>query len=253
MLAEQRLSQILEIIKQNDFAEVEELALLLNVSTMTIRRDLQKLDDRGLVQRRHGGAAALSIMKNEQSYSDKKASNLREKESIANAAEEFVKDGDSIYLDGGTTVLHTARKLKSKKNLTVVTSDLMTALELSETDIELILIGGRLQAATKTTGGVLAVEMLKKLRLTTAFIGTSSVNRDFDLFTPTPEKSCLKRTAMEISQRCYLLADSGKFFSQSLHCWGAMSDFTGVITDRVFSAAEKKLIKQKKIAVISSL
>lgn len=253
MLTDQRLSKILEIIKQNEFAKVEELASMLNVSTMTIRRDLQRLNDQGLLLRRHGGATALSVSYDEQSYLDKEMANPEGKGKIAQTAVALVKNGDTIFLDSGTTTMHIAKQLRSRKDLTVITNDVVIALELSETDVQLIMLGGIMQSSTKTIISSMAIEMLQKFRVTTAFIGTSSVNREFDLFTPTMDKAYLKPVAIQIAQTAYLVVDSTKFYAQSLYKWGSLSDFDGVITDKDFTAAERKQAEQLKIKIISAL
>ena len=253
MLVDQRLSRIFEIIKQNEFAEVDELASQLNVSTMTIRRDLKKLNDQGLILRRHGGASTISIMYDEQHYTDKQVANPEGKAKIAQTAMALVKNGDTIYLDGGTTSMHIAKLLPERKDLTVITNDIMIALELSETDVQLILLGGTVQSSTKTLGSPLAVEVLRKFMVNTAFIGTSTVNQDFDVFTPTLEKSYLKRTAMDIAQKTYLVVDSTKFFSQSLYKWGTLSEFSGIITDKYLSVDERKLVHKSNVKIISAL
>lgn len=250
MIADQRLNQILQIAAKQEFVEVDDLANRLNVSQMTIRRDLQRLSEMGLIQRRHGGAILSSSIKEEKDYSVKKALNQESKKRLATAALNFINDNDILYLDGSTTIFELACLLDPSQHLTVITNDLSTARELLGKDIYTILVGGVLQKSTQTTMGTTASEFLKQFSVTTAFIGATAVDQNFDVMSPTIEKAILKRTAMQIAQKSILLADNSKFFGYSLNRFANLSDFSATITDKSFLESDLKRLESRFINII---
>ena len=114
---------------------IAELAEELQVSEATVRRDLSSLEGRGCAQRVHGGAIRIDDRRPEPLFHEKTSHHAADKERIAECALTLIEDGDSIYLDGGSTVLALARKLNSRRYLTIVTNSLMAAAELMETKI----------------------------------------------------------------------------------------------------------------------
>lgn len=250
MIADQRLDQILQIASKTEFVEVDDLANRLNVSQMTIRRDLQRLSELGLMQRRHGGAVISSSIREEKDYVTKKALNLGSKKRLATAALSFINDNDILYLDGGTTTFELASLLDSAQHLTVITNDISAAKELLSKDISTIMVGGALQKSTQTSMGSTAAEFLKQFSVTTAFIGTTAVGHNFDVMCPTIEKAILKRTAMQIAQKSILLADNSKFFGYSLNRFANLSDFSTTITDKSFLEADMKRLEACFINIV---
>lgn len=250
MLAEQRLENIMQIIKNQGFAEVDKLAGSLNVSEMTIRRDLQKLSEMGLILRKHGGASLLSSVQVENDYALKKSRNQEDKKKIAAKALSYIHNGDAVYLDGGTTTFEIASQLYLFKNLTVVTNDIVIAAELAKTDVEIIMVGGSIQKKTKTIIGQYAIDFIKQFHVTSVFLGTSSINQNFDVFSPTIEKAVLKKAVLGIAEQSFLVADASKFYGYSLNRFGNLYDFTGVITNMEFSDSECKKISNLKINMI---
>lgn len=251
MIADQRLNQILQIANKQEFVEVDDLATRLNVSQMTIRRDLQRLSDLGLMQRRYGGAVLCNAAREEKDYSTKKTLNQESKKRLATVALNYVNPNDILYLDGGTTTFELAGLLDPSLNLTVLTNDISIARELLIRDVATILVGGILQKSTQTSMGALAVEFLKQFSVTTAFMGTNAIGHDFDTMSPTMDKACLKRTAMQIAQKSILLADNSKFYGYSLNRFANLADFSAVITNKNFSEAELKRMEALFIHVVS--
>lgn len=250
MIADQRLNQILQIANKQEFVEVDDLASRLKVSQMTIRRDLQRLSEMGLVQRRYGGAVINSSVREEKDYTTKKALNLESKKKLASAALNYINDNDILYLDGGTTTFELAGLLDPFQNLTVITNDIATARELLGKDIYTILVGGVLQKSTETSMGTIASEFLKQFSVTTAFIGTTAVGHDFDVMSPTIEKAILKKTAMKIAHKSVLLADNSKFFGYSLNRFANLADFSVIITDKVFQDTDMKRLESHFINIV---
>ena len=137
MMAERQI-KILNMIQEDGSVQAQELATKLNVSTMTIRRDLERLQKEGLIERCHGGA----VSKTEVAYADKSVKNHGQKERIAEKCVEFIREGTTVYLDAGTTTYEIAKRIMDKENMTVITNDLEIALLMKNSRAELILCGG---------------------------------------------------------------------------------------------------------------
>lgn len=250
MLAEQRHTMILKMVNSSGAISISELADTLNVSAMTVRRDLAKLDDMGLLERTHGGAVPLHVLHGEEAYDAKVTLNHEAKKRIAAAAIKLIKEGDTVYLDAGTTTHEMARLMKGMKNMTVVTNDLRIACHLLDSEVKLIISGGDVDSVTGSTLGFLSEETLKQLRVDVSFLGASSIDDDFNLLTPSKEKASFKRATLNLANKAYLVVDESKFHSQALYKIMNASYFTAVITNKQFSENEKKVIGSKGIEVV---
>src|SRR6266699_512415 len=131
MIAQERRQRIFEDIETSGVASVRELAQRFEVSGITIMRDLQEMEQQGLIRRVHGGAISVRGASYEPPFIAREAHHSAEKQRIAARAVELINDGDSLILDVGTTTLEIARALKGKRNLTVLVTNLRVALELA--------------------------------------------------------------------------------------------------------------------------
>ena len=170
-LAPKRLEQLRRVLRQNQVVRIEELCDQLRVSAATIRRDLDVLEKLGEVRRVHGGAVSVDSRLEEPLFDDKTSLAAREKHRIAQAALRYIQPNDTIYLDGGSTVLELARLLKERTNLTVVTNSLRAAIELASWGPRLILVGGDLRRLSQTVVGPLTRLMLNQIHIDRAFMG----------------------------------------------------------------------------------
>jgi DeoR family fructose operon transcriptional repressor len=246
MLPSERYACIAEIIRQNGSVAVETLAKELGVSVMTIRRDLAKLDQEGLIERCYGGA----VIRKETNYQEKKSLHAEEKKKIAQKAIEFVRDGDIVFLDAGTTVYEIAKLLPTKKDITAITTDLEIAYFLNQTDVETVICGGQIQKSTGSTIGVFVNMMIKDLYVNTAFFGAQSIDENFNILTPTAEKAVMKRTICEHANSRFLVVDRSKFYRQALMRVNNLSAYDGVITDKVFNAEEQEKLDRLGVHII---
>jgi DeoR/GlpR family transcriptional regulator of sugar metabolism len=253
MLAEERLTKIVMILKERGFAQVEYLAQILQVSDMTIRRDLGKCQQRGLVRRCHGGAMLISVNRQEISYEDKCREHQSIKKSIAEAAAALVKEGMAVFLDAGTTTFEIAQRIKRIPHLTIVTNDVYIVHALLAFEPELIFIGGSIQKRTGSAVGGFAEQMVKSMHFDVSFFGAHSINEHFDVMTPTLEKLFLKNQLFDNSGKNYIAADHSKFNKTALYRIDSLGDYTGVITDYRFSAEEQRLVEQKQIRILPVL
>jgi len=210
MLTEERKSTILELLRTQGVVKSQELIQLLNASESTIRRDLQELEESGLLVRVHGGAKKLHALNYEQDMTEKANKNIQEKRLVAKYAASLVADGDVIYLDAGTSTFEMLPFLKNR-NITVVTNSIYHASHLTDLKIPTIVIGGTIKISTKAIVGSFSIEQLQHYRFNKAFLGMNGIHSKFGFTTPDTEEALMKRVAMEQSALNYVLADSSKF------------------------------------------
>ncbi len=255
MLAQERIERILELINDQGFVKVEELAQQFGVSEMTVRRDLEKCRKSGAIVRLHGGASLKSENEHEQHYDAKSNTNQQSKRNIANYCAALVREGSTVFLDTGTTTYQIAERLCRIRDLTIVTNDILIAGMLfrraSHTGVRIIVIGGEMQEGTGSTLGPFAERMLSEIRVDISFIGAASIDTDYNIMTPTIEKAFLKRLATGISGKSYLVADASKFSRRAMVRINNLSDYTAVVTDKIFTPEEQKGIREKRINIIS--
>lgn len=245
MLPIERRNKLMQVLREKGAAKTEELASLLQVSEMTVRRDLAYCEKIGLLQRCHGGAKINRQTILEVAYEQKMTSGIDIKRKIAKAAAALVRPGMTVYLDAGTTTFCIAEELAQLDPLTVITNDLKIALRLLDAPAELIVLGGSVQKRTGSMLGSETIRQLRELRASIAFIGAASIDGQLYTLTPTGEKVALKRSIHSIAQTCYLVSDASKFQKSSLHVIDHLSDFDGIITNAVFSEQEKKMLGKK--------
>lgn len=246
MIATERQNFILSKIKQEGGVSVERLAKELDVSLMTIRRDLQHLSEEGWIERCHGGA----IAKQEVPYKTKINEQGEEKQRIAQKAVSYINEGDCIFLDAGTTNLYLAKELKRFQKLTVVTNDLEIGHLVNQYNFEVIICGGWIQKDTVCMVGMITNNTLHGLKMDVAFLGAASIDENFDVLTPTEEKAVYKRMAVANSSYSYLVVDSTKFNRKAMRRINNLKDYTGVITTYSFDEEEIARAEKKNIHMI---
>ncbi|WP_453996078.1 DeoR/GlpR family DNA-binding transcription regulator [Bacillus nitroreducens] len=210
MLTPERHQLILALLRENGVVKLQELIERTNSSESTIRRDLVQLENENKLKRVHGGASLIHGSQLEPSYLEKTAKNIVEKQSIAKYASELIQDGDSIYLDAGTTTQELIPYL-DHDGLTVVTNGVNLIEPLLEKGIKTYLIGGVLKPSTKALIGSRALSSLNLYRFDKCFLGVNGIDLKYGYTTPDPEEALIKQTAMGLAKETYILADHTKF------------------------------------------
>lgn len=231
MLPAERHNEIIAILKRDGKILVDEVAESLGVSPMTIRRDLQQLEKECLLSRTHGGAVIGNKLTQEIPYSQKKEENTLAKERISLEAINLIEDGHTIILDAGTTTMAIAKKLNKFNNLTVMTNDLMIAFYLSQQGISVYSSGGEIQKDTGACIGARAQKFFEEVYADIVFIGTSSLNADAGITTPSMDKAELKKKMLAAGEKKVLVADSSKFNKKSFAKVADIQHLDLVITD----------------------
>jgi DeoR/GlpR family transcriptional regulator of sugar metabolism len=237
MFAEERHLRILEVIREAGKATVAELSEALGVSPVTVRRDLEKLEEKELLLRTHGGAIAVGTnvgeLAREKSFSEKAEALAAEKERIAEAAARLVSDGESVLLTAGTTNMMLAKKLAAKKRLKIVTNAANIAIEIgARTDFEVILIGGKLRPKSFALVGPLAENMLASIRVDKLFLGVDGLDLAEGLTTPNLSEASMDRRMISIAREVIVVADHSKFGTVYFSHVAPLDAVHAVITDK---------------------
>jgi len=209
-LAPKRREHIRLLVRESGIARVEDLRRELKVSVATVRRDLEVLEEEGLVRRVHGGAVSMESRLEEAVFDDKTNQFSREKRAIAEKAYKLIGQEESLFLDGGSTTLCLARLLKERNDLTVVTNSLRAAAELADSGPRVILTGGELRRISQTMVGPLTSAVLGQVRVDKAFMGTMGFCIKNGLTTTDPNEAFVKSLVADQATQVVLLADSSK-------------------------------------------
>ncbi len=250
-LAPKRLERLRRIVRQSRVVRVEDLTSRLKVSTATVRRDLDRLEELGEIRRVHGGAVGIESRLEEPLFDDKASIAPREKRRIAQAALRYIKPEHTIYLDGGSTVLELARLVRDRTSLTVVTNSLRAALELAGRGPRLILVGGELRRLSQTLVGPLTRLVLENLNVDIAFMGTIGVTPAEGLTTTDPAEAFTKELVLDHARRVILLADSGKAGKVSFARAGRLSKIDVWITDRLVDRRLCEELRRENVEVLT--
>lgn len=250
MIPAQREAQILELLQEQGSVTVEELSTRFAVSEMTARRDLDRLEEKGLAERRHGGAMLPGRLVGEEPYIAKAATHIEEKRRIALAALEFIRDQDTLILDSGTTTHEMVAFLDRRHGLTVATNDLAIALAASRAGIVTYMAGGLIQPEIGSAVGEGARAFLERLAVDVAFIGVASVSRDGFICTTSLEKAVVKTAMMKAARKTVLLADASKFGSASFVKICPLTEFDAIVTDRIIPAPERAILTKASVTLV---
>ena len=253
-LAAARLRNLQQILAVRRAVRVDELSDELGVSPATIRRDLADLDAQGLARRVHGGAVSVSSAGRleEPLFDDKAAHAAAEKQRIAEAARDFVGADDSLFLDGGSTVLRLARLLTDLTDVTVLTNSLHVAKRFAAAGPRLIMTGGEFRRLSQTFVGSMTHPLIDKLHVDKAFMGTIGLTAEAGMTTTDPREAHTKERVMTHASQVILLADSSKIGKVSFARFGDLDRVDVLITNRGAPEGELKELRNRGIKVIEA-
>jgi DeoR family transcriptional regulator of aga operon len=250
MAAEERFGTLLDLIRQNGMAGLSELAAELGVSVNTVRRDLDKLQEQGLVQRIRGGAVYTKPPELELPIEVRLHEHADRKRLIAAAAAGLIREGEIILLDVGSTNLCLARQLGTLERITVVTNSLCVMSELHKhVGINLVALGGQLYHRESYFEPVLE-QVLGQVRVDKLFLGISSVEAEYGLSEIYPAEVPLKRAFMQVSRKCIVLADGSKIGRASHFHVCPVAEADVLITDPSADPVELEKLEQAGLQVL---
>lgn len=246
----ERHQHIIELIKKEGSIKVTDLCTDLNVSSVTIRKDLQFLEDRKLLFRTHGGATLTNPYIADRHVDEKVTLQANEKQRVGAYAASLVEPNDCILIASGTTVQFFARNLLAKEGLTVVTSALNVALELMNRDnVEVIQLGGLMRKTSASVTGIYAESILQDFSCSKLFLGVDGIDTDFGLTTSNMMEALLNKKMIGASQKTIVLADSSKFGKRGFGKICGIDDIEQIITDSNISAHTVKTLEEMGVEV----
>ncbi|MCC6728380.1 MAG: DeoR/GlpR transcriptional regulator [Chthonomonadales bacterium] len=250
MFAEERQRAVVERLRSAGKVTVEELAAAFHVSAPTVRADLARLEDRGLLRRTHGGAIRADGTLFEPPYDQRQVMRHVEKRAIARAAAARVKDGETVLLDAGTSSFEIALLLKERAGLTIVTNSIANAVTLMENPaLEVVLVGGSVQPRRRATLGPLAVGFLDRLCVDRAFLAFNGVHPEAGFTVVDFDAAEVKRRMMERATETIAVADSDKI-GRVAFAWAApLSAARLLITDSGIAEDDRARLTEKGLAV----
>ncbi len=232
MFVTERRNRILELLYKDKKISIRKLQTNLDVSACTIRNDLRKLEENGLIQRTHGGAVMPNFIQQDLSISFRKNKNAEEKSAICKEAAALVREGHCIFLDGSSTAFILAKHLKNKERITVITNGLYTALELKENpNINVILTGGVMCPKSASMEGLLGKDLITQINADIAFVSAKGFSlkeglTDFNVY-----ESELKKLMLSRVKKIVALVDYSKLDNISTASFVKPEQIDILITD----------------------
>ena len=231
----QRQQQISDYLKSKFSISIKEASELCNVSEATARRDLDDMAAAGLLERTHGGAVLHKGTGFEEYHDEKMKAMIPEKTRIAREAVRLIKDGDSIFLDSGTTTL-----------LLVVTNNLDIASTVKlDNSSTMIVTGGVRRDGYSVLIGDIAEELVRKLYVDIAFVGADAVNSKSGVYNSNFMEIGIKKSMIASGKRTVLLADHSKFKQKALAKICDIEEFDTIITDSGIEKETREYLDKK--------
>jgi DeoR/GlpR family transcriptional regulator of sugar metabolism len=212
VIVEERRAKIVEMLKYQRALKVSVLTQTFGVSVETIRRDLEFLENEGFLKRVYGGAIRKGVFGEEPAYDKREVINLDAKKAIAMEAAKLIENGDTVFIDIGTTCLEVAKLLSDRKNLTVLTNSFMIAKEMTDfPGCRVFLLGGELRKGELSVSGFLTSTNINLFNADKAIIGAGGVTLESGITDYHPEEAYVRRVMIDRSKYCVVVTDSSKF------------------------------------------
>ncbi|MCI2774649.1 lactose phosphotransferase system repressor [Staphylococcus petrasii] len=228
-----RLDEITKLVNQKGTVRTNEIVEELNVSDMTVRRDLAELEEKGLLTKIHGGARSNSVFQfKEKSHQEKHTQNKEEKRVVARKAVKLIEEGDTIFLGPGTTIEFLAEVMEHQ-SLTVITNCFPVfkiLFKKRSIDFKVYLLGGEMRELTESFVGEMTNTLLKTKRFSKMFFSCNGI-KEADVLTSTIDEAYTQQIALERSVEKYLLIDSSKIGKEDFTQLCKLEDLTAVVLD----------------------
>lgn len=244
----ERWQRIIDLVERQGQAKVEEIAQAMSISAATVRRDLQRIEQHGLLNRTRGGAVPAPQAPMAMTLAESRSINPSEKEAIGQTAAMLIRDGDTVLMDGGFTTLQVARHI-SAEHITVVTSSFDVAQILARRDdVRLVLLGGDMDSATGTTVGPLTEGNIRQFYADKAILGADAISLEAGLTSPNSRTAQNKTAMVSCAREVIVVADHSKLGRSALYRVADASVVATLVTD---SKADPALIDGfRKLGVV---
>jgi len=253
MIKENRKKYLLNLIEEEDFVKVSDIAKQLDITKMTVRRDLNELEEKGFLIRKYGGAVKSEAITNIFTF-DKRLKEMEdEKDAICRKAADFIEKNDTVFIDCGTTLYKICKYIKNKKGLRVITNSLPVISELiNHKNIHLTLIGGKIIHERKSVYGSMALKNLNEYHIHKSFIGANGLTIENGLSSYDEQEGEITQKIIEKTSVNYLLCDSSKIGKNSYYIFSPITSIQNIITDDKVDKKIIKKLKKLKIKIITT-
>lgn len=226
LIPAQRRERIQEYLAVHQIARIADLCALLDTSEATVRRDLEWLENEGILERTHGGAILSQRLTSEPEYLQRLQKNPDEKRRIGALAASLIEDGDIVFINSGTTTTQVIHHIRANAGISIFTNNLNAALEIGDGGFQHQLLGGEYQPVSKSTAGRFALENLRQIYADKCIIGVDGISLKHGCTVPTNAEAEVVRAMIERTKgRVIIAADYSK--------WGVVSNFQVASIDEV--------------------
>lgn len=247
----ERHQLILQKLQENGKVDIQELSDSLQVSGVTIRKDLKLLEEKKLLYRTKGGGSTQNPYTIERPINEKEFIKIEEKKRIAKAAVELIGQNDSIIIGSGTTVFELTRVLHPNKHITVITPALKVALELcNRPHIDVLQIGGLIHQSSSAAAGSFAERLLDDISCGVLFVGVDGIDPEFGLSITNLAEASLNMKMISLAQTVVVMADSSKFDRRGIGRICSLEQVDYIITDAMVNAETVKMLTERGVKVI---
>ena len=247
----ERHKHILDCLARDGYVRVAEMAKELDVTTVTIRKDLKYLEEKKLLYRTHGSASPVNPQTQEVEVREKEKIPIDEKRRIAMAAAQLIEPDDSIIIASGSTVQMLGDFIQPQGHLTVVTSSLKTAVQLNSMDrVDVIQLGGNVRKNSLSVVGVYTSQFFEQITCSKLFLGVDGIDLDYGITNSSIEEALLNIKMIEASQRTIIMADSSKFGRRGFGRICNLDRIDVIITDSGITASVARAIADAGIELI---
>lgn len=251
MLAIERRREILDRLRLNGKVIVSELAKDFDVTEETIRRDLERLDREGLASKTYGGAVARQSSALDLPYNVRESVNVEQKQAISEHIARLIRDGERLMLDSSSTALYILRKLKDKKNLTIITNSVKILIELADrSDWTVLSTGGSLKHGALSLNGSSAEKMIHSYHVDTAICSCKGLDTQLGVTDSNEHDSLIKQAMFASADRRILALDSEKFDKKSFVRVCGLETLDLIVTDTAPSDAWQRFCAEKEVELL---
>lgn len=257
LLAEERKNFIMEQLDALGKVRVTVLSEQLQVSQETVRRDLFVLEEEGKLRRVYGGGVKVQYEHGEPPYQQRQVMNLEAKQAISHSAVDLIQDGNTIYMDTGTTIHELARAIKGKHRITVITNSLAVAVQLRESIVHglfsgrIILLGGEISPEQQSINGHLCQEMLKSFYVDRAFISVGGMTIENGISDYDINDSIISKLVIASAKEVIVLLDHSKVGIQAFCHIAPLDAIDVVICDKQYPVLWQQELERQGIAWIT--
>lgn len=243
MIKEERQQYLLDLLSQYEFVKVKDVVRELKIADMTVRRDFQELEDKGLIIRVHGGAKIMGENKGktltELSHREKKNIHLTEKLEVAKIIAENILENETIFLGPGTTIELVYDFLKINHAKIITNSIHVFDKFKHDSRFELILIGGAYRSKTGAFVGTIANDFISSIHVSKSFIGVNGLDQTA-IYTSNEDEGLTQKCALTIAEQKYIIADHHKLNKKDFYSFYSLENLDYLITDSKISKEDRK-------------